>query len=292
MHPILFSIPLPGGSSFDIATYGVMMALGTAAAVLLAMWVARRDGLSANAVVDMAFWAVIGGVVGAKAWFVVQNWGEFDDKWDLVRNFRSGLVYYGGLLGGMAAVYAYARRARLGIARVLDTLAAPAMLGLAFGRIGCFFNGCCYGSETASGLGVAYGKIVDGGLIIGSPAYLDQLAKNHISKDALTANPVLPVQLFEAGAVVAVVLTLLALRRTRRFYGEQAAMAFILYSAVRFTVEFFRGDNQSAAAGLTIPQIFSVAAFVAAAAILAYLRLAKPVSLAAARIGAPGDAKK
>jgi len=276
LHPILFRIPLPWGGHFDIATYGVMMALGTIAGVIVALRLAKRDGVSSETVVDVAFWCVMGGIIGAKVWFVVQFWGEFEDKWDLVRNFRSGLVFYGGFIGGAAGVIGYAAYKHLRLFKMLDVFAAPAALGLAFGRVGCFFNGCCYGIETKTWLGVCFRRVVSGEDMTGSPAFLDQMQRGIIPATATATTPVLATQLFEATGALVIFAVMLAMRRYRKIYGEQIALIFVLYPMVRFTVEFFRGDHGPSVWGLTIAQLFSVTAFAAGAAGLAYLRLRRP----------------
>ena len=280
MHPILFRIPMPGGGHFDVASYGVMMALGTIVCVLLAMRLGKREGVSPNTVIDLGFWAVISGVIGAKIWFIVQFWPTVDEKMDLIRNFRSGLVWYGGMIAGAAAMVVYLRAKRLPILKTLDVIAAPGILGLAFGRVGCFLNGCCWGRETTSWYGVSFKRVVEDGYIIGSPPYLDQYSRGLITTDAPASLPVIPTQLMEATLVACVFAALLLLKRTRRFYGEQVALVFVLYAAVRFTVELARGDSPQVWLGLTVPQIFSASAFIAAVAALLYLRLARPKSLA------------
>jgi len=296
LHPILFRIPLPWGGHFYVASYGVMMALGVVAAVFVALRLARRDGIRAETVIDIAFWGVLGGIAGAKAWFIAQNWGDVADKWDLFRNFRSGLVFYGGVLGGAAGIIGYAAAARVSILKLLDVAAPASMLGLAFGRVGCFLNGCCYGSETFSAIGVCFRKVVENGMIVGSPAFVEQMNKGMVTAASEVSKPVLPSQLFEVAGALAVFALLLALRRTRRFYGEGTALLFVLYAIVRFGVEFTRGDNVPVALGLTIPQLFSAGAFVAGIAGFVYLRAARPARLALAEPeaaqGGSGAAKK
>jgi len=271
LHPVILRIPLPGGGHFDIATYGVMMALGTLAAIVVAWRLGRRDGIAGDVVIDVAFWAVVGGVTGAKAWYIIQYWPSYADKWELLRGFRSGLVWYGGVLGGTAAMLGYLRFKRLKILKVLDICAPSGILGLAFGRIGCFFNGCCYGEITDSVLGLRFKNT--------SPAFADQLARGLVSPCDVLSKPVYPTQLFACAGALAVFAALLLLRRRRRFYGEQVAWLFLLYPAVRFTIEFYRGDHLRSFWGLTAAQVFSIGAFVFAAAFLVFLRVVRPASL-------------
>ncbi|MHC4711660.1 MAG: prolipoprotein diacylglyceryl transferase [Planctomycetota bacterium] len=280
MHPILIRVPLWGGRHFDIATYGVMMALGTIFAVLAAYRLCKREGIKGETAVDVAFWAVLGGIAGAKLWYIIQYWGEYQDKWELFRNFRSGLVWYGGVVGGTLAIIAYTRARRLALLRVLDFCAPASALGLAFGRIGCFFNGCCYGVRTDGPLGVCFRKVTEDRQIIGSPAFLDHLAHNLVDATAAAALPVIPTQLLGAAGVLAVFALLLLLRKRRRFYGEQTALLFVFYGALRFGLEFLRGDHERSFAGLTAAQVFSLATLVVAMLALLYLRAARPAGLA------------
>jgi len=296
VHPILFRIPLPNGGHFDIATYGFMLALGTLAGVFTAMRFTKREGLSSETIIDLGFWTVIAGVLGAKLWFIIQFWGSVDDKMDLLRNFRSGLVFYGGVVGAAIVIAWFAKYKRFSILQMLDVAAPSGMLGLAFGRIGCFFNGCCYGVVTNSSWGVRYPKMVDGDTIVGSPAFIDQLNAGLVHVEDTLSKPAVPTQLIECASVLAVFAIVLLLRRGRKFFGEQFTLTLVLYAIVRFSVEFFRGDNEHVLGILTIAQVFSIAMFVIGAAGYAYLRGAKPASLAvagvpAAQAKAPEQAK-
>jgi len=276
LHPVLFRLPLPWGGHFDIATYGVMMALGALAGILVAWRLGKRDGVAAEVVIDVGFWGVFGGITGAKVWYVIQYWGQYGDKWELVKGCRSGLVWYGGVLGGTAAIIGYLLYKRLKVLKVLDACATGSALGLAFGRIGCFSNGCCYGEVTDSALGVCFKNT--------SPAFADQLNRGLVTAADAVSLPAYPTQLFEAVGSLLVFALLVVLRRWRRFYGEQVAWLFMLYPALRFTIEFYRGDHARSFAGLTAAQVFSIAAFAAALAALFYLRTARP-----RRLGVNGE---
>lgn len=271
MHPILLRIPLPGGRHFDIATYGFMMALGTLAGILTAWRIAKRESVKGDVIIDVGFWAVICGIFGAKLWFVVEYWGTFANKWDLLWNFRSGLVYYGGVLGGALGVFIYLKAKRLPILKILDILAPAAALGLALGRVGCLMNGCCYGIRTDSWLGVCFKP--------GSPAFDDQLHSGLRTISDTASLPLYPTQAFSSVGALLVFFALLGLRRLRRFYGEQIFLLFMLYPPVRFSIEFIRGDHTPVLLGMTPAQVFSVSAFALAAVSLVYLRTARPPAL-------------
>ena len=274
MHQILLRVPLPGGGYFDIASYGAMLALGTIFGAVVAMSLGRRDGVAGDTVIDVVFWAVLGGIVGAKLWYVVQYWGDFPDKWDLLRSFRSGLVYYGGLIGGVVCVVGYVRHKRLGLLKILDVCAPAAALGLAFGRLGCFLNGCCYGRVTQSPFGVRFPA--------DSLPFEEQLSSGLVTQADRLSRPVLPSQLFAVAGAISVFVVLLTLRRTRRFYGEQIALLFVAYSVVRFAEEFSRGDHSPALLGMTAAQVSSIVIFAAGGLLLTYLRTRRPAGMAVA----------
>ncbi len=288
MHPILYRVPLWGGRHFDIASYGVMMALGTIAAVIVAWRLARRDGLAAEHAIDAGFWAVLGGIFGAKIWYVIQYWPYYQNKWDLVTGCRSGLVWYGGVIGGTALIFAYVKVKRLPLLKVLDVCSTASALGLVFGRIGCFLNGCCYGARTDGPLGACFAKVTEGEQIIGSPAFLDQYARGLVDASSASALPVYPTQLFEAASVLVIFAVLLLLRGRRKFYGEQTALLFLFYGVARFAIEFLRGDHERSFAGLTAAQVFSLAIFSAAVAGLVILRTKRPQSQSVAEDRALG----
>ena len=241
------------------------------AGVLVAWRLGRREGVRGETVVDMAFWCVVGGVLGAKVWFLVEYWNAFEDKWELLRNFRSGLVFYGGIIGGIAGLVGYVLYRRLSLLRMLDLVAPGVILGLAFGRIGCFLNGCCYGRPTESALGVSFPK--------GSPAFADPGISHTLAGGQSITVPILPTQLFESAAAFVIFGLLLLLRGRRKFYGEQAGLLLVFYPAWRFFNEFLRGDHEPLLAGLTSAQVFSAATFVLAVAGLVILRRLRPRSL-------------
>jgi len=132
--------------------YGLMLVLGFLTGLYLAQWRARRAGENPEQLNYCGILALLGGVLGARLAYVVENWTEFAgegfDSFLAVLNVTSGgLIYYGGFVLATALVLAYLRIKRLPIRRYLDILAASLMIGLAFGRVGCLLNGCCFGQR-------------------------------------------------------------------------------------------------------------------------------------------------
>ena len=152
MHPELFSVPdnIPWLGGVRVTTYGFCMMVGFLTAVWFAMKRASRVKADADEVLNLAMIALFAGVAGARAFFVVHYWrSEFADHpnplFAALDLREGGLEFLGGFLGAAVALVAYIKIRKLSIRMYLDILAPAVMLGLAFGRIGCFFNGCCFG---------------------------------------------------------------------------------------------------------------------------------------------------
>lgn len=147
MHPDLFT--LPGG--INIQTYGFFLMIGFLAAVWFAMRRATRVKADPDAVLDLSFWALIFGVIGARAFFVIHYWSsQFADAPNkllaMIDIRQGGLEFLGGLIGGVAISLFILWRKKLSIRLYADITAPSIALGLGVGRIGCFFNGCCFGA--------------------------------------------------------------------------------------------------------------------------------------------------
>ncbi len=150
MNPFLFEIPFVG---WTVKGYGLMLMIG----FLLAVWLASRRAMKCKAdpdiVLNVGFVALICGVVGARLWYFVQYYSERFAHRPLLSAYfdcaGGGLTFYGGFLGGLGGILVYLLIKRVSLRLYLDILAPSLVLGLAFGRIGCFLNGCCFGDVCA-----------------------------------------------------------------------------------------------------------------------------------------------
>ena len=156
----LFRIPLPGSlPDLPIWSFGLMLVIGFLAALQLAKYLARRAGIDPELFVNAGLIALVAGVVGARLSHVLENIGDYTtvtasrSAWDNfidAINIRSGgLTYYGGFLLAFPILVWYALKNRIPVRVGMDIIAPCLMVGLAFGRIGCFLNGCCYGAECS-----------------------------------------------------------------------------------------------------------------------------------------------
>lgn len=150
MHPEL--ITLPGG--FTIKTYGFCLMIGFLSAVWLAMKKADRVKADPDVILDLSFLSLMFGVGGARIFYVIHYWKSMyahsPNKFMAIIDItQGGLEFLGGFLGALIAVLIYCalkkKENRISIRLYLDILAPSLMWGLAFGRLGCFFNGCCFG---------------------------------------------------------------------------------------------------------------------------------------------------
>jgi len=218
MCPIAFKI-----GALTIHWYGVMAALGFLAATFVLRLTRRRAGMSDDDVSNIMLIAMIAGLAGARIFYVVQFFDQFRHR--LLYVFRidqGGLVFYGGFLLAVGCLVFYAKRKKIDVVRMFDALAPGLALGHAFGRIGCFLHGCCFG-KPAPFLGVRYPAGSAPALRYGEQALY-------------------PVQLVEAGANVVLFLFLLHLAKNGR-RGSSLACYFISYGTLRILTEFLRGDN-------------------------------------------------
>jgi phosphatidylglycerol:prolipoprotein diacylglycerol transferase len=179
--------------------------------------------------------------------------------------WRGGFAYYGGFIVAVAFAYYFVRKHRLGWWRTADLASPGIMLGLFFGRLGCFLNGCCYGKRTASALGVVFPR--------GGTAWHAQLDAGIIGAGE-AARAVHPTQLYESVACFIVFMILYYIvRPTRRAYGQVFAAMLMLYAVARSLVEVWRDDDRGVFFGGTLSTSQLISIPLLAAGLLLWLRL-------------------
>lgn len=227
MHPVLWS-----WGPLTIHTYGVLLALAVLVAGRLAARQAPRVGAAPAQLVDLFVWSVAGGLLGARLVYIAQNWPLYRAQpWEMFRLDHGGLVFYGGLVGGIATTLLLARRMRLPVMPTLDLLIPYVAVAQGIGRLGCFFNGCCYGRPTTAPWGVVFPGAA--------------IARH-------------PTQLYESAAIFLLAAALLRRVRHPVAPGTQLAWYAVGYGAWRLTVEFLRGDNPPVLGPLTFSQVVSL----------------------------------
>jgi len=248
-----------------LPAYGLMVAAGYLAALLYLNARAGTFSVNKEKLQDLVFWTIIYAMAGAKLFYAVTYWNSFGQNFlertvYLFKTFQYGFVFYGGLIFGAAAFYIKSRKTGLDFLKMADLCAPALALGHAFGRLGCFFAGCCHGRPTASVFGV---KFLDPRCEV-SPTLLG--VKVH------------PSQLYEAAGnlfIFFVLNSLLAKKSTAGGGRDGAVLAAYaaLYALLRFLVEFLRGDDRGGfMLGLSPAQLISL--FVLAAVVI--YSLARP----------------
>ena len=282
MHPHLLRIPLPWGGHFTIASYGFMIMCGFLLTLFLAQRRAKRLGLDPNAIFDVAIAMLIGGIVGARLFYVVYDWPTFrDNPLEVFRIDKGGLIFFGGAAGGIALLLAGLSRKNLPMRRSLDLIISLVPLAHAFGRIGCFLNGCCFGAVTRSWAGVRFPKVLDPGsqAVAGSPVFVSHVNRGLVADSAEWSLPVHPTQLYAVGynLVIFTIVSYMLLRRRRE--GDVAWTYLGLYSVARFLNEFVRDDQAPVLLGLTIAQLICIPALVLSVVVLVRSRRRPPEPL-------------
>jgi phosphatidylglycerol:prolipoprotein diacylglycerol transferase len=270
MHPRLLTVPefeLLGRSlgPFTLHSYGFLLAVAFLAGLLVAARQARRAGLDANRVTDMAVWVLIAGLVGAKAVLFALDWRAYSSRpLDLL---WSGGVFYGGLIGGALVAWWYARRHALPGWQTADVLAPGVVLGQAIGRLGCFAAGCCWGKVCTLPWAVSF---------------TDVYAARQVGTPMDT--PLHPSQLYESLATFLIFAFLLWLAPRKSFHGQVVLSYVALYSAVRFGLEFLRGDPDRGSwlgGVVSTSQVIAVVLLLGAAVLLPRVRRTQRVAPAA-----------
>lgn len=242
MHRVLFSL-----GSWPIYSFGVFVALGCIAASWVAASQSKRLRIDRDMTLEACVWVVAFGVLGARLGFVTQNLGWYLEHPDQILNMRAGgMSWHGGLVGIVVGAWIPTRRMGIRLLDFLDLAAPGILLGLGIGRIGCFLNGCCYG------------KICDSWFSIVTPTEADPV---HLYARY-------PTQLLEMGLAFILFPLLLTWLRHRRFRGEVFMGFLLLYSVIRFVVEFFREGGLLGSTPLTLAQWVSVVLVIVSTALI------------------------
>lgn len=231
--PVLFKI-----GSVTVTTYGVAMSLAFLVGFFLIHHEAKRKGLYPDIAYDIIITAMVGGIVGARAVYVLGRWNEFAaDPLQIFSIWQGGLVFYGGLIGGSLAVLGLARLRKVSIGKVADVATPALALGSAIGRLGCFSSGCCYGEETTVPWAVTF--------------------TDNLSLARPLGVPLHPTQLYEFTYNMVALGILWWARPRIKSDGLLFWIYVSLYGFFRFIVEFFRA-NPNFYLGMSASQTFSM----------------------------------
>jgi phosphatidylglycerol:prolipoprotein diacylglycerol transferase len=285
MHPVLFQLHLPFVGVLTVSSFGVMMMIAFFAGHDVIRRELRRVGRDPALASDIILAAAIGGLVGARLYYVLLNWRQaLADPLGLVFA-RAGLVWYGGFLGGAIAVMYVIRRRRAPLALVADVCAPALALSYALGRIGCFLVGDDYGRRTTSWIGVAFPQ----GAPPTTAANLRQVFHVAVPSSVpdATVLTVYPTQLFEVGMALLIFLFLWPRRHHGRRAGWLCGVWMILAGIERLVIEIFRAKDDRFFGPFTTAQVISALLIAGGVYVTrrrrAFVETAAPASAAAMR---------
>lgn len=261
MYPNLFRfpewVPLLGGEF--VTSFGLFMFLAFVVAGLVGRAEMARKGHDPEKIWDMVFMAVVGGIIGAKVYYVLLNYPRLVQDPAALIFSRGGMVWYGGFLGATALVVWEVRRSQLPLGQMADVTAPALALAYAVGRIGCFMVGDDWGRPTSLPWGVRFPMGAP-------PTRVDIIERDFgIQVDPeLVARygdvvPVHPTQLYEVALSTVIFLVLWRLRK----HPHRAGWLFMVWLALagleRFLVEFLRAKDDRFFGILTVAQLISLA---------------------------------
>jgi phosphatidylglycerol:prolipoprotein diacylglycerol transferase len=266
--------------AMPVRGYGTMLFVGFVASAWFTSWRLRRLGYSGELAWDAAVWVFVAGLLGGRTFYVWQysdrifqaGQSPAETLFRLINLTDGGLVLYGSVLFGPLAYWVFCRRQGIRALVFGDLVIASVFLGLAFGRLGCFLHGCCYGDFCELPWCVTFPQ--------GSVPYQVQVARGYLADAAGTeaasaprSLPVHPTQLYDSLNGVVLWLFLWACHPHRRRDGELIAMGCLLYPLNRFIIEFLRADEGGKLnTSLTISQWISMLIFAGGTLFLGWLQ--------------------
>ncbi|MBI1869991.1 MAG: prolipoprotein diacylglyceryl transferase [Chlamydiae bacterium] len=221
MKSILFKL-----GTITLYSYGAMMALGFFLGVIVLRLRSQKMGIPRQKSYDLGIGMMIGGLMGARVFYVATHWHTyFHHPLEIIMIQKGGLAFYGGLMGGILAIKIFSYTQNFPFLKIADLVIIALVPAHAIGRIGCFMNGCCFGRPTKMPWAVNFPQ--------------GSLPALHYGPHHL----IHPVQLYEAWLLTFLFWFLLWIDQRKTFEGETFIFYLMLYPVLRFSMEFFRGDN-------------------------------------------------
>jgi len=249
MLPELFHIgPIP------IRSYGLMLVISFFVGVFYIKKVSDRYGKPFETYLNIAYLMIFGGVIGSRLFYVLLHLEEFSGHWTRTFNpFQSdvygiaGLNLYGGVLMAIVLTFFYCRYKKLSILEVFDDFSPTLGIGLFFTRIGCFLNGCCFGTPSDIFCAVKF-------------------PEGSIPHAVFGSQPLHPSQIYSSLYGLGLFLFLHFMMKRKKFNGQLVAILFMLEAVFRFIIEYVRYYEDAmnftlAGVTFTFNQVISVSLF-------------------------------
>jgi phosphatidylglycerol:prolipoprotein diacylglycerol transferase len=217
VHPVLIHF---GG--FSIKTYGFFIAIGFLVGISFALREAKRLNYDSQLILDLSFYMIVGAIIGSRLFYVLTHMSYYrQNPFDIFKVWQGGLTFFGGFILAVTICVWIIKKHQLGIWKIFDIFAPFLAVGVFFGRLGCFFAGCCYGKPCSLPWAVTF---------------------NNPQSLAILHVPLHPTQLYSAAGALITFLILFAWRKRKSFDGQLTLMWIFLYSCFRLIIEMLRGD--------------------------------------------------
>ena len=228
MYPVICRI-----GPFTVYSYGLMVALAFASSLYLVSRHAQREGIDRGLINNLGFIILLGGIVGARALYVVLHFENYvGNLKEIFFIQQGGLSWFGAFFLGGTAGYIYLKRKGLSFYKTLDLIIPYVALGQAIGRIGCLLNGCCFGPPSKYGIYFSVHQAV-----------------------------LIPIQIYSSLGLLAIFLILRLIQKNKLALGFTFFSYLLLYSLMRFFLEFWRVEHPKLLGGLTVFQLISLIIF-------------------------------
>lgn len=209
--------------SFTVYSYGLMLAVAFLAGSYLSVRQAKKKNIDPDPVFNLLFIVFISGLIGARLFYVIENMRYYaGNPFEIVMLSRGGLSWFGGLIAGIISGSVYLKKKKLAFYKIADLVVPFVALAQSIGRLGCFLNGCCFGEILAISM---------------------------------------PTQVYSSLVLLIIFVLLRSLQERPYKEGSLFFLYLLLYSAKRFSVEFWRQDNPAILYGLTLFQALSILVF-------------------------------
>lgn len=228
--------------------YGLCLVGGMLAALAVSFWLTDRYAIRRDDLFDLSFWLIIGGLVGARLYDVLLELPYYiSHPWQILAIWQGGLAIHGAILAGLIIIFIFARRKRIDFFKISSLLVPGVALGQAIGRWGNYFNQELFGQPTDLPWGIPIS-------VMNRPAAY------------VTGSYFHPTFLYESLGCLMIFILLTALnlrairknRLSRRFYVWSLGLYMILYSILRFSLEYIKIDATPCLLGMRWPQLASL----------------------------------
>lgn len=226
--------------NFEIAYYGMVIALGMLLAVSLICFMGTRDGIKEDDILDVCIFSIVFGIIGARIYYVIFSWDYYKDNLSHIFKLREGgLAIYGGVLAGILTVFIICKIKKLNFLQVIDIMFFGVLIGQILGRFGNFFNREVFGGYTDSLFAMLIPKVA-----VRDPSDITQeMLNNLVVIDGTEFISVHPTFLYEALWNLGVLILMFVIYKHKKFYGQNFIIYLIGYGIGRFWIEGIRTDQ-------------------------------------------------